>query len=566
MAGSSLTVRRIRRRRVLGLGAGAIGVTTLGLAGCGTSATAPAATTAPAAPAAPAAAPAATSAPKATPKYGGVLKEGIDFASRHLDPHSPGGVAGFGSPGICYSQLLTLKSGPDVPLPSHIPDGDLAESWQQADDLAYIFKLRQGVKFHNIAPVNGRELVADDVVYSFNRVRELKGFASLLGNVIKNEAVDKYTVKLTLDKPNADALVNLAAAQMKIVAREAVAVNGNLEAPPVIGSGPWVFQRWSQTEGSAAQRNPDYFRKGLPYLDAVEIARVPDITAAVSAFRSGQVNLLNGVVWETVAEIQKAMPQVRVYPMLLDRSGDYLSLSPKFEPFRNIKVRQAINKAIDRQAIVSSLNAGHAVLSAGVSLPAIDWFLPEDELKKLYARDVEGARRLMREAGMEAGFEVTAVAPTTLANFFVNEAELIAASLKDIGVRMVVKPTDPVAYFTQLNVNRDFQVAVGYLGGGAETNADLYNRYYTGGASNITGSDSPELNNLIDQQVVMSRDPEGRKKILQQIQRMVIEQSSSLCLALRQASELEMPEVKDLYLPIEVHSSTGWLQNVWIDK
>jgi hypothetical protein len=242
---------QISRRDVLRRGA--LGVVSLGLAGC---AGAPAPPTI-----APVPTPIGGSTPLAVatvapatavsqPKYGGALKTIATSGERTLDPHMAGGAVGGVGNYVFYSQLLTYKRGPDVKPPSYTPTGDLAESLTQPDDLTYTFKLRQGVKFHNIAPVNGRELVADDVVFSYNHIRDLKAYASLLQGVLKIEAPDKYTVKLTLDKPNADLLRNLSEVQMAVVAREQVDQQRDLTQPPVIGT-----------------RNPDYFQKGLPYAD-----------------------------------------------------------------------------------------------------------------------------------------------------------------------------------------------------------------------------------------------------------------------------------------------------------
>src|SRR5262245_18125599 len=217
-----VTWRRLRRRQVL---RGSVaGVASLAIAGCAnTTAPAVAPTTAPAAPAAPttgAAAPAAaTAAPQ--PKLGGTLQTMSTSAERDLDPHTTTGAAG-GSIGayICYSGLLTYKWGPDVKAPAYIPTGDLAESWTQADDTTYLFKLRPGVKWHNKPPVNGRELVADDIVFSYNRIIAQKAYAGFLAGVAKMEAPDKATFKLTLDKPNADILGNLAIQNLAIAAKE----------------------------------------------------------------------------------------------------------------------------------------------------------------------------------------------------------------------------------------------------------------------------------------------------------------------------------------------------------
>src|SRR5262245_44476304 len=180
------TERRIPRRRVLVSGTAA--VASVALAGC-TPAPAPNPTpqvptpssaTAPAA----AAPTIATTATRPTPKYGGKFSIIELTFMRNLDPHVTSGGGGSCGSHVCYSQLLTYKWGPDVKAsygadvkaPAYVPGPDLAESWTQPDDLTYVFRVRPGVRFHNIAPVNGRELVADDIIYSFDRIRQLKTY------------------------------------------------------------------------------------------------------------------------------------------------------------------------------------------------------------------------------------------------------------------------------------------------------------------------------------------------------------------------------------------------------
>src|SRR5262249_33736521 len=155
--------------------------------------------------------------------------------------------------------------------------------------------------------VNGRELVADDVIYSYERTRELKVNAALLAGITKMEAPDKYTLKLTLDKPNADLLTSLADYTQKIVAKEAVAVNGNLDNGPTIGTGPWIFESFVPMQVFKAKRNPDYFLKGLPYADALEANRFADVSVIVNGFRSGNLNCVgNGLTADVGNDLIKA--------------------------------------------------------------------------------------------------------------------------------------------------------------------------------------------------------------------------------------------------------------------
>src|SRR5262249_49691521 len=158
-----------------------------------------------------------------------------------------------------------FQSGPGVKMPNFTIAGDAAESWTQPDETTYVFKLRPGIKYHNIAPVNGREMVADDVVQSFKRQIAEKFYASSLPNVDKLEAVDKSTVPITPSAPTADFLWSLGFCQTRIVPPETWAIRGDLKEGPIIGSGPVIFtgvDQWKQGDHCFLVRNPDYFIKG----------------------------------------------------------------------------------------------------------------------------------------------------------------------------------------------------------------------------------------------------------------------------------------------------------------
>src|SRR5439155_18796330 len=122
-------------------------------------------------------------------------------------------------------------------------------------------------KFQAVAPVNGRILTADDVVYSLNRQRDLKVNAGPLANVARAEAVDPAMLKLTLARADADLLVNLAAQENKVVAKEAVDLKGDLKEGPVVGSGAWLYVDGDPATRTTVRRNLDYFVRGTPYVD-----------------------------------------------------------------------------------------------------------------------------------------------------------------------------------------------------------------------------------------------------------------------------------------------------------
>jgi peptide/nickel transport system substrate-binding protein len=551
-----------------GLATGVIG---LGVAGCATTPSAPAGAPASGnpAPTPPPTAVATVAAPTAQLKLGGVFKSGglPSSVTRGLEPHVLGGLGrpGSRSPLVCYSQLLTFKWGKDVTPPSRVPAADLAESWTQPDDLTYVFKLRPGVKWHNIAPVNGRELVAEDIVYSYQRVLDLKSFASLFVGVSKLEATDKSTFKITMQKPNPDLLVNLCNINTAIVAREAVeAKGGNLDEGPAIGTGPWIFDAYAQGQSYRVKRNPDYFLKGLPYADAIEGVDVADNNTLENAFRGGSINVLTaGLLPPNVDALAKAVPGANVTWIPVDENYHDVAFNVTVEPFGDIRVRQAINKAIDRKQIIDTVYSGRASYDGGVTLPDPTWQLPDAEFSRLLARDVEGAKRLLKEAGKESfSFEML-IPPSSVVETAV--PELIQANLREIGVNVTLKPQE-TATISQRGTDGDFQSYVFSVSTGGTPNTWLYTKYYTGGVQNRARFSSPALDKLIDQQAVIARDLEERKKVLQDIQRMIINDSVYLILYARQQPLLTYPEIKDFRPPALLAQHCATWTTGWFDR
>src|SRR5262245_51677551 len=216
----------------------------------------------------------ATSAFGQTPKRGGVATIRA-WDPPHFDPHLTISYKTHIAYSFTHSRLLKYKAGPSV-APGVFPiEGDLAESWTQPNETTYVFKLRRGVRWHAKPPVNGREVTAEDVVYSVERFRTVKGNANayMLSSLDKVEAVDKYTVRFTLKEPFVwflDMIANPHA--VPIIARECVEKFGDLKkAEATVGTGPWMLDSYRPNLGMTFVRHPAYFVAGLPYIDRVEI-------------------------------------------------------------------------------------------------------------------------------------------------------------------------------------------------------------------------------------------------------------------------------------------------------
>src|SRR4029453_1446437 len=204
---------------------------------------------------------------------GGILRvRGRDPV--HFDPHLTRDARTHSALSFVCGRLLRYKVGGDVRPGTFIVEPDLAERWEELDDTTYVFHLRQGVKWHHKPPVNGRELVAEDVKFTYERFLTEKGNADryLLDSVDRVEVVNRYTVKFLLKEPYVWFLSVLAyPTSMWIIAPEVVQHFGDLKKPETaIGTGPFNLERYEPNVKTVFKRNPAYFRAGQPWVDGVE--------------------------------------------------------------------------------------------------------------------------------------------------------------------------------------------------------------------------------------------------------------------------------------------------------
>src|SRR5258705_7525512 len=211
----------------------------------------------------------------------------------HFDPHQTAAYWTMVPLSFAYSRLVMIKPGTTIVPGTQPLDSDLAQSWDRVGDTAYVFRLRQGVRWQPKPPVNGRELTADDVKYTYDRFLATKGNPNrtVLEMVDKVEALDKYTVKFTLKEPNAWFVDRLASTSTWIIARECVEKYGDLQKwESVVGTGPWMLERYEPGARVSFVRNPNCFYPNLPYVDSVELTINPDPNAALAAFLAGKLD------------------------------------------------------------------------------------------------------------------------------------------------------------------------------------------------------------------------------------------------------------------------------------
>src|SRR5262252_9180460 len=258
------------------------------------------------------------------PKRGGILRvRGYDPV--HFDHHLTFNAKTNTTLSCVHSTLLRYKVGPDIAPGTYIVEPQLAEGWEEPDDLTYVFHLRRGVTWHNKPPLNGRELVAEDVKFTFDRFLNEKAnvLRYTLEPVDRVEVVDRFTVKFVLKEPFVWLPDRLASPSgMWIIAPEVVQKFGDLKTPEsAIGTGPFILERYEPNVKTVFKRNPAYFLNDQPYVDGVEWLVLDDESTGLAMYRTGQIDCGPGLNWVVRQQDLEALK--KSHPHLLYR--DFLS-------------------------------------------------------------------------------------------------------------------------------------------------------------------------------------------------------------------------------------------------
>lgn len=267
------------------------------------------------------------------------------------------------------------------------------------DGLVYTVKLKAGIKFHD-----GTDFNAQAVKVNFDRVtnpdNRLKRYA-LFKNIARTEAVDATTVRFTLKEPFSPFLNTLAHPSGVIISPAALAKHGKAIGQNPVGTGPYRFVEWNQTDRLKVARFDGYWKKGYPKLDEIAFKPVVDNNTRSAMLQTGEAQFAFPVPYEQ-ADLLKSKPNVVVEssPSIVHR---WVSLNTRQKPFDNPKVRQALNYAINKEALVKVAFAGYAVPAAGVAPPGVEFALRIDP----WPYDPAKARALLKEAGYPNGFETT---------------------------------------------------------------------------------------------------------------------------------------------------------------
>ncbi len=424
-----------------------------------------------------------------------------------------------------YDSLLRYKPGTTDVAPG------IAESWTTSPDgLTYTFKLRHGTKFTDGTPLDAKAVVwnvdrllnKSNPQYIYN-TGPVEGYIDFTyGDVASYRAVDDDTVEFTFKKPSAPFLNSLAMAWNGLVSPAAAAKWGKDYRNHPVGSGPFILKEWRQRDQIILDANPDYWG-GKPKVDHLIFKELPDPQAAVLALKRNEIQILGDVSTQSVPAM-KGDPNITILTQPgLAVSG--VSLPVDTPPFDDKRVRQALNYAVDKEAIDKALFAGLAVPLTS-PLPQAQWGF--DKALPGYPYDPAKAKALLAEAGVKPGTSVelaTYNSPRGYNPAGPNLAIAIQGYLGKVGITANVKQSEVGAYFTQVRSGKYAGMMMeGWTGDNGDPDNFLgelwsYKNFPTADWSRYN---NPEVEKLLSQGL-LETDPAKRTAIYEQVQKTVLD-------------------------------------------
>ena len=415
----------------------------------------------------------------------------------HLDPTS---AAAGAIDSVLYSNVfegLTRFMGDGSVVPG------LAESWEISDDgLTYTFKLHSGVTFHD-----GTTMDADDVKFSLDRINaddSANAQKALFSAISEVNVVDPTTVEIKLSEPNGSLLFNLAWGDAVIVAPESI---DNIKQLP-IGTGAFKFTSWTQGDNIMIEKNPNYW--GTPAaLDVATFKFISDPTAAFAAMMAEDIDVF--VAFPAPENLPQFEADPRFQVLVGSTEGEtILAMNNKQAPFDNVKVREAVAHAINRQAIIDGAMFGYGTPIGTHFAPHNPAYVDETALS---AFDPEKSKALLAEAGFPDGFETTLDLPPP--SYARRGGEIIAAQLADVGITAKINNIEWAQWLETVFKGKNFGLTIVShtepMDIGVYANPDYYFQY-----------DNPDFQTLIAK-LNKTTDPEMRTQMLGEAQKVIAE-------------------------------------------
>ncbi|MCY1152569.1 MAG: ABC transporter substrate-binding protein [Sphaerochaetaceae bacterium] len=376
----------------------------------------------------------------------------------------------------------------------------------------YTFELRENVYFHN-----DKHLTSDDVVYTYENLHSMSGdianSASYSG-IEKVEALDDYTVRITLEKPSS---AFLSTTTIAILPRG----YDNQSTFP-IGTGPYKFVEYQPSQKIVLERFDKYYNEEkMPEIKTAEIYIISDEASVVSALKSNQLDL--AIISSENAKILEDQFKIDSSPMNM---VVLWALNNSEPPFDSEKVRLALNLMVNRDDIVNGVFGGYATKLYTNFSPIMKHYYNE-ELDNYYQRDLETAKALLKEAGYEDGFEIDITVPS---NYYqhVNSAQIISSEAEKLNIKVNIKNVEWGTWLEEVYTNRNYQSTIIGLAGKIDPN-DILSRYETSYKRNFINYSNPKYDEVIEA-AAKTIDDDKRVALYREAQQILSDTSASVWL------------------------------------
>lgn len=382
--------------------------------------------------------------------------------------------------------------------------GSLAERWELPDNTTYVFHLGRGVVWHD-----GTPFTAADVKWAFEYMADPAKSVAAGTNLHSIQTValpDDYTLQVKLNAPQVAFLNGLVSSPAPLIQPRHVFERGQQFEKVAIGTGPFKVESYEAQTGITYGANKQYWKPGKPYLDRFKLLAPTDAAGRLAAFTAGQNDVLHLTDKRQVDALLPLVKSPKLWTFFDEVTPDlYMKLDKP--PFSDKRIRQAVQAAIDRRALLQQLHGGEGLINPpGINAVAKGWALPQAELDKMPGWrqpkdvDIQDAKQLLAQAGYGNGGLSFTLAIDQSLDTAVADATVIAAQLRKLGITVNIQPLEQGVYAKNLLAG-DYQAVIDVTGSSSpQNNARWLQRFHTGGFYNKMPVNDPEVDRLIDAQ------------------------------------------------------------------
>jgi peptide/nickel transport system substrate-binding protein len=389
----------------------------------------------------------------------------------------------------------------------------LAESWSNPDHNTWVFKLKKGIKFHD-----GSDFTSADVVHSYTRIQKDRDSkqASSIAHVVAIEAVDPLTERLRTKSP--DAALPFRLAQRFITNKAAYDRLGAAEADKLaLGTGPYKLKDWVRGQWFVVEKNPGYAHSDhKPTVDEIVFRNIPESEVAITSLLNREVDVISNVPPESAARVTGVarIESARTINIM------FLGMHSSVPQFGNKLVRQAVNYAIDRNALTKNVLKGYAYPMDAPVGP--DQYGYSREIRPRYNHDPAKAKKLLAQAGYPNGFEVDFLVPLGQYNKVKDVAEAIGGMLNEVGIRAKLRTQDQDSGFAAIQNGKAGMYIFGR--GGVIDPSEYLHQYFRTGVTKRLEFSNPAVDGALQAEQA-SFDPGQRVKLLQKAMSVLMDEA-----------------------------------------